>query len=86
MSKTKEQVQEILRKGECEVVFTKKDNTVREMRCTLHPAYLPVQEEGSGAKKPPNDEVVAVWDLDEQAWRSFRLDSLHEGYPFFVEG
>jgi predicted DNA-binding transcriptional regulator YafY len=25
-----------------------------------------------------NDDVLAVWDLDNSAWRSFRLDSIIE--------
>lgn len=76
----KESLQEILRKGECEVVFRKNNGEEREMVCTLHPKYLPVLHESEGgSKKPPNPNVVAVWDLDAEAWRSFRIDSLISG-------
>ena len=77
---TKAEITEILKKGECEVVFTKKNGEERQMVCTLHPDYLPVQEEGEGgSKKPPNDDVVTVWDVEAEGWRSFRIDSIIDG-------
>lgn len=76
----KESLQAILRRGECEVIFRKNDGSEREMRCTLHPKYLPVMEEREGApKKPPNHGVIAVWDLENDAWRSFRIDAIIDG-------
>lgn len=80
----KESLQEILRKGECEVIFRKNDGSEREMVCTLHPRYLPVMEEGSGTKKPPNPQVIAVWDCENDGWRSFRVDSIISG-PTLVD-
>ena len=59
------------------IKFTKADGTVREMRCTLKPALLPeVKLEEAHVPRKQNDEVLAVWDLDKQSWRSFRLDSI----------
>ena len=76
----KESLQEILRKGECEVIFRKNDGSEREMICTLHQKYLPIMPESDGgSKKPPNPNVVAVWDIEARAWRSFRIDSLIRG-------
>lgn len=80
----KESLQAILRKGECEVIFRKNDGSEREMVCTLHPRYLPVMEEGSGTKKPPNPQVIAVWDIENEGWRSFRVDSIISG-PTLVD-
>ena len=63
----------------CHVRFTKKDGTVREMRCTLREDILPKQtdlEEHTQRKQPT--ESVAVWDLDANGWRSFRYDSIIE--------
>ena len=65
---------ERLERGEVIVTFTKKDGTERVMKCTLHEGVIPVIET-KGARKP-NDEVLAVWDMDKNAWRSFRLDSI----------
>jgi len=58
-----------------EIVFTKKDGTERTMKCTLMEEYLP---ETVGSDKPKNDEVLAVYDLEKEGWRSFRWDSIKE--------
>jgi hypothetical protein len=61
-----------------EVLFVKKDGTERRMVCTLKPNLLPAQTDLEEAvqKKTPNPEVLAVWDLENQGWRSFRYDSV----------
>lgn len=56
-----------------EVTFTKKDGTKRVMNCTLHEDYLP---ETVGSDKERSDEALAVFDVDKDAWRSFRWDSI----------
>lgn len=60
------------------VLFIKKDGTERRMVCTLKPDLLPVQTDLEEAvqKKTPNPDVLAVWDLENQGWRSFRYDSI----------
>lgn len=60
------------------VVFVKKDGTERTMLCTLNPNLLPAQTDLEEAvqKKTPNPDVLAVWDLEAQGWRSFRYDSI----------
>lgn len=61
------------------VVFTKADGkTLRTMKCTLNPADLPERTDTDGPTKFPNPETVAVWDLENKGWRSFRLDSVKE--------
>ena len=57
------------------VVFLKNDGSERNMRCTLKLEYLPEYAPSSNPKAD-NPDVLAVWDLDKQAWRSFRLDSV----------
>ena len=49
--------------------------TERRMTCTLKPDLLPHQE---NTIKPVhwNPDVKAVWDLENQGWRSFRYDSV----------
>ena len=61
-----------------EVKFLKKDGTERKMVCTLKPDLLPVQTDLEEAvqKKTPNPDVLAVWDLENNGWRSFRYDSI----------
>ena len=70
----------LLRESTLTVCFNKKDGTVRTMQCTLNPDLLPVvdMQEGDEVKKEKkqNDESIAVWDLEKNAWRSFRFDSV----------
>lgn len=68
----------ILREGEVNVKFVKKDGSERDMRCTLKADLLPEQTdlEEQVQKKTPNPDLLAVWDLDKNAWRSFRVDSI----------
>ena len=68
----------VLRKGEVNVKFIKKDGSERDMRCTLKAELLPEQTdlEEQVQKKTPNADLLAVWDLDKNAWRSFRIDSI----------
>jgi len=65
------------------VTFTKKDGTKRDMRCTLINDYLPNQMDIKEAESKSNPDVLAVWDLDKNAWRSFRLDSI---ISYSIEG
>ncbi len=60
------------------VLFIKKDGTERQLICTLKPDLLPAQTDLEEAvqKKTPNPDVLAVWDLENQGWRSFRYDSV----------
>lgn len=72
------ELKELLHKGLVTVKFTKKDGTERVMRCTLNSQYLPEQIdlEESIQKKKPNPDVLAVYDIENDGWRSFRLDSV----------
>ena len=60
------------------VLFVKKDGTERKLICTLKPDLLPVQTDLEEAvqKKTPNPDVLAVWDIENKGWRSFRYDSI----------
>jgi len=58
------------------IKFTKTDGTERTMRCTLREGVIVPHEKKTEREKAANDNVLAVWDLDKNAWRSFRLDSI----------
>jgi hypothetical protein len=68
----------VLQTGIANVTFLKKDGTQRNLLCTLLPSELPAQTDLEEAvqKKTPNPEVLAVWDLENKGWRSFRYDSV----------
>lgn len=74
----KETLRNMLKDQILSVTFLKKDGTERTMKCTLKADLLPLQEDLENAvqKKKPSDESIAVWDLDKEAWRSFRFDSI----------
>jgi hypothetical protein len=70
-----------LQKNIMSVIFTKKNGEERTMHCTLNETLLPEttwREELDESKKKENLEVLAVWDVDIDAWRSFRLDSIKD--------
>ena len=66
----------LLKENVCKVLFDKVDGTQREMICTLKPDLLPEGVEVKESKKKENLEVLAVYDLENNGWRSFRLDKL----------
>lgn len=61
------------------IVFTKADGTERRMLATLCPSLIPTTE--AKEEKPAraaSTETLGVFDLEKQAWRSFRYDSVLE--------
>ena len=79
---TKHELREMMHNGVHTVVFVKADGTERTMRATLLPEYVNngktlLQEDGA-VKRPENPDVLAVWDMDNNGWRSFRIDSVKE--------
>jgi WYL_2, Sm-like SH3 beta-barrel fold len=80
-------LKEDLKNGVVTVVFEKTDGTERTMRATLSDLYVPQVEptmlseyDGNIPKKARqlNDNVQAVWDIDANDWRSFRIDSVKQ--------
>ena len=79
--KGKEWIRGLLFETEVFVTFTKKDGVKREMRCTLNEELMKKnatadQYEVKGAGRKSSNDAQAVFDLDKQAWRSFRFDSV----------
>lgn len=60
------------------ITFNKSDGSIREMLCTLMPQFLSVKKNLDEEEKTrkQNNDVLAVWDLEKESWRSFRLDSI----------
>ena len=72
----REIMKEKLRVGNCTVVFTKSDGTERTMLCTLQESAIPVDARPKVQGTKQSDQALAVWDLEKQGWRSFRIDSV----------
>ena len=71
------------------VNFTKKDGSLRDMKCTRCPAHIPDDKypKGSDAKsivveEPDEDPTfVRVFDVEAQAWRSIIFDAVNSFGP-----
>lgn len=75
---SREGIRNMLRASVIEVTFTKSDGTSRTMKCTLNEEFIPQKDtttEPTTARKV-NPDVCPVWDMENQAWRSFRWDSI----------
>ena len=74
---TKDEFKKLLKDTVVTVNFKKKDDSLRKMICTLNEDYLPdIEEKDIKRSKSDSNDAIAVWDLEKQAWRSFRLDSI----------
>lgn len=69
------ELRDLLKSNLVTVIFTKKDGTKREMHCTTISQYLPEVARGI-VNMPPKEDIVTVWDLEQNAWRSFMFDSI----------
>lgn len=68
----------VLRMHKTTIVFTKKDGTERTMVCTLAESKIPSEKTPKNTGKAKSDEALAVFDVENQDWRSFRWDSVKE--------
>lgn len=77
---------EALKKGTVTVSFRKIDTgELRVMPCTLNPAILEANNVNTVIKDfDPESDHYAVWALDKNAWRSFRLNTV-EGWEVYGE-
>lgn len=72
---------EKLKQGVYKITFTKTDGSTRELVGTLKQDLLPPPVEVDPDAPPKkeraiNESVVAVYDLEAQGFRSFRIDSV----------
>jgi hypothetical protein len=77
MQMKKSEIQKILRDRVATVTFTKTDGTQRVMKCTLKESSIPVAHQPKGeSTRKENDNVLAVFDVEKEGWRSFAMDSI----------
>ena len=67
---------EILAAGAALVTFTKKDGTLRTMRATRCPDLLPPGAVQGTDRRKDQGGLIAVFDLDAQAWKGFFFHNL----------
>ena len=75
MQKSKLTVREFLRNNVMTITFKKIDGSERVIVCTLNPSLLPPRNLDAKTRKQ-NPDIIAVYDLEEEDWRSFRFDNL----------
>lgn len=72
-----DQVLSLLRNAKVDIVFTKADGSDRLMKATLMDVFMPGLNGSSESNAQDNtSSTLIVWDLDEQAFRSFKISSL----------
>jgi len=81
-------VDTLLDEGVVEVKFVKKDSSFRVMLCTTNTSLIPerafkpvesiarIEAANAQYDKSKNPDVAVIWDLQKDAWRSFRYDSV----------
>ena len=65
--------------GQCRVIFTKLNGEERNMVCTLKEDVIPKATKDPITQKKVrdlNEEVLAVWDVNKEGWRSFRISNV----------
>jgi len=73
----KSEVIALLEAGEADIVFTKVNGTVREMRATRSTEIIPNGEEYDLSQNVSDEtSSLAVWDCEVTGWRAFRWDLL----------
>lgn len=75
----------VLKERPVKVTFIKADGTEREMLCTLEASKIVPHEKKTDRVKAVNEEVLSVWDLEKEQWRSFRFDKI-KGFSFELKG
>jgi len=63
------------------IVFTKVNGEERQMECTLISSYFPEikkEPELLLENKKENDNLIIVWSIKDNGWRSIKLDSIKE--------
>ena len=77
---SKSNILNLLHTGVIEVKFKKVDGSERVMKCTLLESYVKPHEKTTDREKKINEDVISVWDVEKEGWRSFRYDSVIDVY------
>lgn len=72
-----------LEKGVHKVVFTKVDGSERTMYCTTNRFMIPEDKlpNPDSNKRPINEGSIPCFDVENKAWRSFRVSTVIDFQP-----
>jgi hypothetical protein len=76
--KEKDWLRTLLKEDVVSITFIKKDGSERIMKCTLLESKIPSEFAPKGSEKTKSDEVLPVFDVESDGWRSFRWDSIRK--------
>ena len=81
----KEWLKGVLQNEGAIITFTKKDGTERILKATLNPSVIPEEHtpKGTGIERKKSEDSIAVFDIENNGWRSFRYDSIKQINIFF---
>jgi hypothetical protein len=67
-----------LKEGNVKIQFKKVNGEIREMNCTLNENVVNGGNliESSKTSKKKNPDVIAVWDIEMNGWRSMRWENI----------
>lgn len=80
MELSKSNIFNMLNSGIVSIKFTKVDGSERVMKCTLAEGIIKPHEKKTDRDKKVNENIISVWDVEKEGWRSFRFDSILEIY------
>jgi hypothetical protein len=67
----------LLRAQQVSVTFQKKDGSERVMKCTLQEnVVVPYEAKTERTKNKVNEDLIVVWDCENNGWRSFDLNKI----------
>lgn len=58
------------------VTFTKVDGSTRIMKCTKNFDHIPSEYHPSGSSNVTNPDIIRVYDVENEGWRSFHAESV----------
>jgi hypothetical protein len=77
-------IHDMLKNTQCEITFLKVNGEERQLLCTLREEYIKQFETPKDTPKATtetvtrkkSDDVISVFDIENNGWRSFRKDSV----------
>jgi hypothetical protein len=75
---TRDDVLTMLRAGTTTIEFMKVDGAMRNMKATLNESLIAYTRpiEGSSTTRKIPEHTCSVWDIEDNAWKSFRWENL----------
>ena len=77
---SKSNIKNMLNTDIVNVKFKKIDGSERLMKCTLIKEIVKEYEKKTERTRPISEDLLSVWDVEKDGWRSFRYDSIIEIY------